>query len=173
MLSLRGGGCAASKPAAHPELSPGLHPELSPGLGKPPMRMHQTAPSTSNARYTEPAIVFELASTGDVRLLSFNWLAERAARYAEYRAGAGRRARQARAHNAHGAACRARAATRTAERQRRGARGHRCLSLAGFGATTVGAGTAQQVVGGGPVHIGKGLQVYLRIQCLRMGVYGK
>ena len=31
----------------------------------------------SNARYTEPAIVFELASTGDVRLLSFNWLAER------------------------------------------------------------------------------------------------
>jgi hypothetical protein len=30
--------------------------------------------------------------------------------------------------------------------QRRGARGHRCLSLAGFGATTVGAGTAQQVV---------------------------
>ena len=43
------------------------------------MQIHQMTPSTSNARYTEPAIVFELASTGDVRLLSFNWLAERAA----------------------------------------------------------------------------------------------
>ena len=42
------------------------------------MKIHQMASSTSNARYTEPAIVFELASTGDVRLLSFNWLAERA-----------------------------------------------------------------------------------------------
>ena len=42
------------------------------------MQINQMTSSNSNARYTEPAIVFELASTGDVRLLSFNWLAERA-----------------------------------------------------------------------------------------------
>ena len=58
---LRGGGCGASTPArVKPELD-----EVSPVAKRP-----------TNARYTEPAIVFELASTGDVRLLSFNWLAE-------------------------------------------------------------------------------------------------
>ena len=60
---LRGGGCGPSMPAP---VMPALD-EVSPVAKRP-----------SNARYTEPAIVFELASTGDVRLLSFNWLAERA-----------------------------------------------------------------------------------------------
>ena len=69
---LRGGGCGASAPAQVEDDAASSHPSL----GKPPMRIHQMTPSTSNARYTEPAIVFELASTGDVRLLSFNWLAE-------------------------------------------------------------------------------------------------
>ena len=71
---LRGGGCGASTPAQVDDDNASSHPSL----GKPPMRINQMTSSTSNARYTEPAIVFELASTGDVRLLSFNWLAERA-----------------------------------------------------------------------------------------------
>ena len=55
----------------------------------------------------------------------------------------------------------------------RGARGHRCVwHSRGLWPPQSGPGRRNRWTGG-PVHIGKGLQVYLSFQCQRMGMYGK
>ena len=42
-------------------------------------RRRSSVLTTASARYTQPAIVFKLASSGDVALLSYNWLVKLAA----------------------------------------------------------------------------------------------